>query len=120
MKCFDQGNLKDFDYYEKFKELVAVVHSKQARFCSDQVAINKELQNMTLATENTPTEAEINIAKEAVKQRYLARLFVMNWNSYRHSKFAASLENNYAKGFIRVYPDTVDEAYSRMTNYKQG
>ncbi len=114
---FYQGaNMSCHDYYEKYKDIVMTA----LRLGSDLGSTRKYVEDVLkdkAADPNKPTDAELKHAIATSHNRYIAMGLLLHSDPRRYSGMVRDVENFYTFG-KDIYPETLDEAYDYLVNYK--
>jgi hypothetical protein len=100
-------------YFDKFKALlevyqhlggdVGVIHAPSPEF-------------INAADPDDPTDIELNAARAAAKEAYLATRFLAHCDLSRYGALIAEVENSHTRG-VDSYPRTLTKAYDMLVNY---
>jgi hypothetical protein len=107
-------------YMEEFIALIKVVETYGGEWGQEPGLITAKLQADTPMVDiDNPTEAELNRAKEAATEEYLAMMFLSGADKNRYFELRNELSNDYAKGNDN-YPSTLDGMLRLLNNYRGG
>jgi hypothetical protein len=112
---FHQHTLPDSEYYQSFKDKIETADWLGATIGEKPDLIAAKLATI-VAVPDAPTDAERATAVSAVKDAYLAHLFLINNDNKQYAALMCDIENDYTRG-NDTYPDTLSSAYNFIINY---
>ena len=112
---FRQNALPDSEYYQSFKDKIETADQLGAAIGEKPDLIAAKLGTVA-ADPDFPTDAERATAASAVKDAYLARLFLINSDKKRYASLIRDIENDFTRG-NDTYPDSLSSAYDFIVNY---
>jgi hypothetical protein len=116
--CFIQcDGVSNTDYYDEFIAIVKGVESYGGEWGQEPGLIRLKLEGMTGVDPDNPTPAELDDAKAAAREDFLAMMLLSGANNNRFWKLREDLANDYTKGRDN-YPSTVDGMLRLLNNYK--
>jgi hypothetical protein len=113
---YKQNSLSDSEYYETFKDKVATADRLGAAIGEHPTRVQERLVEVAM-DENNPTEDERRTATQEAKDKYLARLFLVNSDKKRYGSLIRDIRNDFTRG-QDTYPDTLTGAYDFIVNYE--
>ena len=114
---FNQGNLPNNVYYEKFKDLIQTMESLGGEIGGQTDRIYEKLKHITTDL-NNPTDEETETARVMARDRYLGILFLVNSDQHRYRELIRDITNQHIRG-TNGYPDTLSEAYDYLVNFQR-
>jgi hypothetical protein len=112
---FHQNTLPDSEYYQSFKDKIETADRLGAAIGEKPDLIAVKLATIA-ADPDAPTDAERATAVSAVKDAYLARLFLINSDKKRYAALMCDIKNDFTDG-NNTDPDTLSSAYDFIINY---
>ena len=119
-KFFQGREMTNTQFFERFKNLVAVVEQHGGTIGDEPGLINAELAIITGAPYNEGTAytaAQRMQAKEQAKEKFLAVLFLGAADRSRYGELTTGLHNDFVKGH-ETYPATLTGAFSLLMETK--
>ena len=110
-------------YYQKFKQLVAVIEQFGGNIGNHNMLIESELATITGMDYNDDyyyNPQQIRDAKDYAKDKYLACLFLLGAYKETFIKAINRLHDNYLTRNKNCYPKTLAEAYAFLDLVKEG
>ena len=119
MANMKQRNLTNSQYLENFTNHIETMETCQATIGYSQAMVMTELPNITppYMSANAPPAAYMT-AIERAKDKYLAAAFLAGADITRFGSMLKNLENDYLCGDRSCYPLDINEAYNRLSNWK--
>jgi uncharacterized membrane protein YgcG len=108
-----QGKMDNGEYYDRFKHLLDVYEHLGGDV---GVMLKPPSQYIRAADPDEPTEDEIEAARAAARDAYLAIRFLRRADLNRYGTLLADIENEHTRG-IGAYPTTLVKAYDLLVNY---
>jgi hypothetical protein len=105
------------DYMEEFMVIIGVVETYGGEWGQEPGLIRAKLEKAWVPDIDNPTDAELDEAKEAARDDFLAMMFLSGADKERYWKLRDELSNDYAKGADN-YPSTLDGMLRLLNNYK--
>jgi hypothetical protein len=113
---FQQRNLANNEYYDKFKDLVANAERLGSDMGAHSARVEAILQEVAVDPD-MPTAAETTQARERAKDEFLAVMFIMNCDRRRYGTLVRDIENEFTRG-TNTYPTTLNTAYDYIVNFR--
>jgi hypothetical protein len=113
---YKQNSLSNSEYYETFKDKVATADRLGAGIGEHPTRVQERLVEVAM-DENNPTEDECRTATQEAKDKYLARLFLVNSDKKCYGSLIRDIRNDFTHG-QDTYPDTLTGAYDFIVNYE--
>jgi hypothetical protein len=112
-----KSGMANADYMEEFMAIIGVVETYGGEWGQEPGLIRAKLQAANVADPDNPTPDELDDAKEAARDDFLAMMFLSGADKDRYWKLRNELSNDYAKG-VSNYPCTLDGMLRLLNNYK--
>jgi hypothetical protein len=110
--------MPNHEYFDRFKDLVAVAERLGAKVGMPQSQVTEELQAITTDSLQ-PTEEERDQAETTMQDHYLAVIFLLNSDKHRYGSLIRDVKNDFTRG-MQMYPTTLNAAYDYIVNYRLG
>ena len=116
--CYLQReNMSNADYMEEFEAIIKVVETYGGEWGQEPGLVRAKLQAANVPDVDNPTDDELENAKDAAREEFLAMMFLRGADRNRYWKLRDELSNDYAKG-VDNYPTTLDGMLRLLNNYK--
>jgi hypothetical protein len=116
--CFVQrDDMSNADYYDEFMAIVKGVESYGGEWGQEPGLIRAKLEAAGAADPDNLTDDELEAAKLAARDDFLAMMLLSGANNNRYWKLREDLANDYTKGRDN-YLSTVDDMLRLLNNYK--
>jgi hypothetical protein len=112
--------MSNTDYMEEFLANISVVETYGGEWGQELGLIRAKLEaDNTVVDVDNPTPDELERAKTAAKEDYLAMMFLSGADKTKFWKLWDELSNDYAKGTDN-YPSTLDGMLRLLNNHRSG